>query len=539
MGSKIFPQSSSNKTIYQEDDKIEKLKLPYNLDRILKQKNIKSIGKFFKVKRKRLLRIKGIGKKYSWLLMKRKQNIIVNYHEYIPRISDNTHKYPQEEIFKHLDLPKEVFMDDPIDMLGFPTRVENALKNHGIETIGEFSETPLIKMMKFRNIGSKSLDFFEKVQKQITNNKNPESFKDDGISKQISIFDIQHEEQIPNDLLVQLLIERAGNDRSIDIIKRRFGFDSGEKQTLDEIGKDYGITRERVRQIQKRSIQRIKHPSTKGRSTIISIINDIFQKNQFIISDSEADYLIGKVFNSSKFDGSSFLDMISELGWIQKNKIGDMSFYTSNDLKPTLSLIMTDVYSLLKTNTTMVSLEEIIKSITSSYTIYSENFDLKVIVKRICSLDPRIEEKMLERYTLYGLHSRTNIWASLIKEVLEKEGEPLHFADITNSVNDMFSNTDNNHIDVRRLHSILIENNTFSHSGVKGTYGLTEWGFRKETTSELIEESIRKAGFALHWKQIYNYVSKYKDTKPGNILAILNSRDRFTRKGRGMYEVTN
>ena len=73
MGAKISPQSSLNKVIYQENEDIEKLKLPYNLDRILKRKNIKSIGKFFKVKRKRLLRIKGIGKKYSWLLMKNKQ----------------------------------------------------------------------------------------------------------------------------------------------------------------------------------------------------------------------------------------------------------------------------------------------------------------------------------------------------------------------------------------------------------------------------------------------------------------------------------
>lgn len=473
MGAKISPQSSLNKVIYQENEDIEKLKLPYNLDRILKRKNIKSIGKFFKVKRKRLLRIKGIGKKYSWLLMKRKQTIVVNYRKDIPKVSNDVNKYPQEEIFKHLDLPNEIFMDDPIDILGFPTRVENALKNQGIETIGEFNETPLTKIMKFRNIGPKSLDFFEQVQKQIAD-KNPKSFKNGDVSNQISFFDIAQEEQISKDLLIQLLIERAGNDRSIDIIKRRFGFGSGEKQTLDEIGKDYGITRERVRQIQERSIQKIKHPSTKGRSTVISIINDIFQKNQFIISDSEADYLIREVFNTSKFDGSSFLDMISELGWIQKNKIGDVSFYATNDLKPTLSLIMTDVYMLLKTNTTMVSLEKIIENITSSYKKYSENFDLKIIIKRICSLDPRIEEKMPERYTLYGLHSRTNIWSSLIKEVLEKEGEPLHFTDITNSVNDMFSNTDNNHIDVRRLHSILIENNIFSHSGVKGTYGLTE-----------------------------------------------------------------
>ena len=156
-----------------------------------------------------------------------KQTIVVNYRKDIPKVSNDVNRYPQEEIFKHLDLPNEIFMDDPIDILGFPTRVENALKNQGIETIGEFNETPLTKIMRFRNIGPKSLDFFEQVQKQIAD-KNLKSFKNGDVSKQISFFDIAQEEQISKDLLIQLLIERAGNDRSIDIIKRRFGFGSGD-----------------------------------------------------------------------------------------------------------------------------------------------------------------------------------------------------------------------------------------------------------------------------------------------------------------------
>ena len=92
-------------------------------------------------------------------------------------------------------------------------------------------------------------------------------------------------------------------------------------------------------------------------------------------------------------------------------------------------------------------------------------------------------------------------------------------------------------MDVRRVHSILIESSEFSHTGVKGTYGLTEWGFRKETTSELVEECIKKAGFPLYWKQIYNYVSKYKDTKPTNIMAILHTQNKFIKIGRGTFDV--
>ena len=90
-------------------------------------------------------------------------------------------------------------------------------------------------------------------------------------------------------------------------------------------------------------------------------------------------------------------------------------------------------------------------------------------------------------------------------------------------------------LDVRRAHSILIEDVAFAHSGIHGTYGLTTWGLRKETTPELVEECLKNAGFPLHWKQIYNYVSKYKDSKPGSITSVLETNKRFKKVENGMY----
>ena len=39
-------------------------------------------------------------------------------------------------------------------------------------------------------------------------------------------------------------------ERTQAIISRRFGFETGNKETLEAVGEDYGITRERVRQIE-------------------------------------------------------------------------------------------------------------------------------------------------------------------------------------------------------------------------------------------------------------------------------------------------
>lgn len=46
--------------------------------------------------------------------------------------------------------------------------------------------------------------------------------------------------------------------READIIRKRFGFDTNYKKTLEEIGKDYGITRERIRQIERDALRKLR-----------------------------------------------------------------------------------------------------------------------------------------------------------------------------------------------------------------------------------------------------------------------------------------
>lgn len=65
-----------------------------------------------------------------------------------------------------------------------------------------------------------------------------------------------------NELLASMEIL---TEREQMILKLRFGFDDGRPRTLEEVGKVYNVTRERIRQIEEKALRKLKHPSRKSR----------------------------------------------------------------------------------------------------------------------------------------------------------------------------------------------------------------------------------------------------------------------------------
>ena len=54
---------------------------------------------------------------------------------------------------------------------------------------------------------------------------------------------------------------RALSDREAKVLKMRFGLSGGRAMTLEEVGKEFGVTRERIRQIESKALRKLKHPS--------------------------------------------------------------------------------------------------------------------------------------------------------------------------------------------------------------------------------------------------------------------------------------
>jgi RNA polymerase primary sigma factor len=54
-------------------------------------------------------------------------------------------------------------------------------------------------------------------------------------------------------------------EREAAVVKMRFGLTDGEQHTLDEIGRAFGLTRERIRQIESKTLSKLRHPSRSQR----------------------------------------------------------------------------------------------------------------------------------------------------------------------------------------------------------------------------------------------------------------------------------
>jgi RNA polymerase primary sigma factor len=55
------------------------------------------------------------------------------------------------------------------------------------------------------------------------------------------------------------------NDRERQVVRLRFGLDDGQVRTLEEVGKEFGVTRERIRQIESKTLAKLRHPTRSSR----------------------------------------------------------------------------------------------------------------------------------------------------------------------------------------------------------------------------------------------------------------------------------
>jgi len=334
-------------------------------------------------------------------------------------------------------------------------------------------------------------------------------------------------EQLVNDVLATI-----DREREREIIARRFGlFD--RKETLEQIGEMLGITRERVRQLEKSVITRLK--STAEQGTVPHIedfqakITELLQASGEVARVSELAARITDNPNREEQARVAFLSQLCpELVVISE----DDNFYYSVALKSvgdekTLKANVTKLIATIKQLGEPKSIEEIAKAANISDPMQAGA--LASTSKALATLN--------ERWGLikWPMVNPKNI-RDKIYVILKENGKHMHFNEISEAIKD--SDFKRKDVTTQAIHNELIKDKRFVLIG-RGIYALKEWGYEKGTVSDIIAEVLREAGEPLHREEIVKRVLKSRFVKETTILLNLQGKPQFKRVAKATYTLAD
>jgi Sigma-70, region 4 len=320
------------------------------------------------------------------------------------------------------------------------------------------------------------------------------------------------------------------------VITRRIGLIS-EPETLQSIGDDYGITRERVRQIEDVGIRKIGRIIKSSKLLEIQAAGEaaLRMHGGLLTRDRLVAAVIADLgLNQEVNQGIIEVVLQSDFN-IQKSKpqLGTRTYFTLPEVnRRVIGEIHKEAIKALKKRGDIMENTMLYEMIKINLFAQFGKIDILLIDS---ALDIFLDiVKGEERFL--GLEKWKILNPATLKDkaiyVLKKRKEAMHFVDITNAISEHFKEV----VKVATIHNELIRNNEFVLIG-RGIYVLKEWGYKPGTVLDVIMDVFEKAKAPLATEDIINKVLKVRQVKTSTIYMNLQNRKYIERVGRNMYQL--
>ena len=324
----------------------------------------------------------------------------------------------------------------------------------------------------------------------------------------------------------------ALSERSRDVMTKRYGLGKDpEPMTLDAIGKTYGITRERVRQIENHALAVIRKSKqyTEQKPVFDEIEKVIHTLGGIVVEQDLLDYI------STDASIQSHLNFILVVGHpfnkIKEDEDFKHRWFIDNTLADKVHNALRKLYATLKSEDLM-SEPDIIKSFLEQLEDVSEKYKNEEIAKRWLSLSKKIGKNTLGEW---GKTESSNINTKGMRDyaylIIRKHGSPIHFREVAKIITDVFKIKAH----VATCHNELIKDPRFVLVG-RGLYALSEWGYMSGVVKDVIKKIIEKNG-PLTKADVILKVMKERYVKENTIVINLQNPKFFKKNKEGKYEI--
>ncbi len=336
------------------------------------------------------------------------------------------------------------------------------------------------------------------------------------------------------DLVQELLLQLKDRDR--EILSSRFGLAGVEIETLETIGKKYNLTRERVRQIEKDSLNGLKKKNLPALEKALQLIFDTILEHGSIISE---DFLI-QTLGLSKNDSHDrqSIRLLLSLGDQFENLKENPKYYDSWFIAgfeiAKLDEVIAEFAKILEKQARVMSQDSLYEQFKRAPFFEQHQVELSDrTLKNYLNIAKSIQ---INPFQEIGLKHWNEIKPRDVGDkaylVLKHHGKPEHYSVITKLIND--HKFDERTAFQETVHNELIKDIRFVLIG-RGIYALSEWGYKKGVVADVIKEVLKSAGRPLSRDEIIAEVMKRRQVKRNTILVGLSNRKHFTRMGKDKY----
>jgi len=345
----------------------------------------------------------------------------------------------------------------------------------------------------------------------------------------------------PQEIVSNLL--KKLQSKEAEVLKSRFGLDGVAQETLEAIGKRYGVTRERIRQIENLAIEKIKqdpnfnevirpveHVLTAFLNEYGGIMRESYLLEQLLLTGTKAEADVRAVlFILEKLLKNYFVRLPASkthnLCW--RSLFTDMSFIEG---------AIQEVIKIIEAAKQPLTLDKIMQALqaTDFYQAHRTQLNEKII-SACLGVMTVIDKNPFEEYGLseWGLvkPKRMN---DKIKLLLQKEKKPMHFVEIAEKITQVFKKR----AYPPTVHNELILNPEYVLVG-RGIYALKEWGYKQGVVVDIIAEVLKNNAHPLTRDEIVRQVSEQRLVKKNTIHLALTQKQRFAKLADGRYTLVN